>query len=235
MTRSVQLRLSSRHDRNREGWGIDDAPSRLTRLLREVRACARCAVDLPLHPRPVLQVDERARILVAGQAPGRRVHESGIPFDDPSGVRLREWMGIDRAAFYDPARVAILPMGFCYPGSTSSGDRPPRAECAVAWRARILEHLPDLELTLVMGRYAQAWHLGGTTSVTRAVAAWRRYWPAVLPLPHPSPRNRPWLRRNPWFEAEVLPALQARVDELLGRRRWAQAGERAVRGPPNGR
>lgn len=160
---------------------------------------------------------ERARILIAGQAPGRKVHETGIPFDDPSGDRLRAWMGLERARFYDPALVAILPMGFCYPGSGRSGDLPPRAECAPAWRESLLAHLTSVELTLVIGRYAQAWHLNaGKAGVTEVVADWRRSWPRVLPLPHPSPRNRLWLKRNPWFKADVLPALRTRVAQLAG-------------------
>lgn len=197
-------------------------PVRVTALLRDVRACTLCAPHLPLGPRPVLQVGSRARILIAGQAPGRKVHESGVPFDDASGDRLREWMGIDRAVFYDAALIAILPMGFCYPGTGASGDLPPRPECAPQWRQRILSAMPKIELTLVIGQYAQAWHLVrsgtiGATGVTEAVRGWRDHWPAVLPLPHPSPRNNIWLKRHPWFAAEVLPALQARVGSIAGR------------------
>jgi len=189
----------------------------LSTLLREVRACRLCESSLPLGPRPVLQVDGRARILVAGQAPGRQVHESGVPFDDPSGERLREWMGIGREVFYDASAVAILPMGFCYPGGGRSGDLPPRPECAPAWRGSLLAHLPCVELTLVIGRYAQAWHLGAARDgVTETVRGWRRGWPRLLPLPHPSPRNRIWLRKNPWFEREVVPAMRRRVASLLG-------------------
>lgn len=192
-------------------------PSRtLSTLLAEVRACTVCAEHLPLGPRPVLQADPSARILIAGQAPGRKVHETGVPFDDPSGDRLREWMGVARDVFYDPTRVAIVPMGFCYPGTGRSGDLPPRPECAPVWRQAVLERLDSVELTLVLGRYAQAWHLdAGSSGVTELVADWRRHWPHVLPLPHPSPRNNPWLRRNPWFVAEVLPELRTRVGELV--------------------
>lgn len=191
------------------------APRRsLPALLREVRACTLCAAHLPLGPRPVLQVHRAASILIAGQAPGRRVHQTGVPFDDPSGDRLRDWMGIDREVFYDPARVAILPMGFCYPGTGRAGDLPPRPECAAAWRASLLAHLGGVRLTLVIGQYAQAWHLGAG-SVTDLVRDWQAHWPGLLPLPHPSPRNRLWLRRNPWFEREVVPRLRQRVARLL--------------------
>lgn len=188
----------------------------LSRLLQEVRACTICAPHLSVPPRPVLQAAAGARILVAGQAPGRRVAASGVPFDDASGERLREWMGIDRWSFYDPDLVAILPMGFCYPGRGRSGDLPPRPECAATWRARLLEQLPSIRLTLVIGAYAQAWHLkpGTGATLTAAVRAWRGHGAQVLPLPHPSPRNNGWLQRNPWFEAEVLPELKARVSAL---------------------
>lgn len=192
-------------------------PPPLAALLTEVRACRRCADVLPLGPRPVLQLHGDARILIAGQAPGRKVHASGIPFDDASGERLRGWLGLDRAAFYDERRVAILPMGLCYPGRASSGDLPPRPECAPAWRAALLAPLTRLRLTLVIGAYAMAWHLPPPgRSVTDAVAGWRQTWPAVVPLPHPSPRNQGWLRRNPWFEAELLPALRQQVAAVLG-------------------
>lgn len=185
-------------------------------LLPEIRACRICAEHLPLGPRPVLQVHRAAPILIAGQAPGRRVHASGIPFQDPSGVRLREWMGVSEEVFYDPRRIAILPMGFCFPGSGSSGDKPPRRECAPAWREAVLEELPNVRLTLVLGKYAQAYHLGaGVESVTAAVSAWREYWPEKLPLPHPSPRNQGWFKKNAWFETEVLPELKSRIEELL--------------------
>ncbi len=141
---------------------------------------------------------------------------SGVPFQDPSGDRLREWMGVSEDVFYDPRRVAILPMGFCYPGSTSSGDKPPRPECAPAWREQVLAHLSKVRLTLVLGRYAQVYHLGSSRrSVTEAVSAWREYWPDVLPLPHPSPRNQGWFKRNSWFERDVLPELRRRVGELM--------------------
>lgn len=189
----------------------------LDRLLHEVAACTACSPHLPHGPRPVVQIDSAARILIAGQAPGRRVHESGVPFDDPSGDRLRDWMGVDRPTFYDAERVAILPMGFCWPGTGSSGDLPPRPECAPLWRSRLLEHLPTVALTLVIGRHAQEWHLPDSPdTVTATVANWRKGWPEVVPMPHPSPRNNRWLRRNPWFETEVVPRLRTRVAELLG-------------------
>lgn len=188
----------------------------VTALLEEVRACTLCARDLPNAPRPVLRMQKTARILVAGQAPGRRVHDTGIPFNDPSGERLRAWMGMDRDAFYDEARMAIIPMGFCYPGTGKSGDFPPRPECAQQWRVRLLAQLPGLELTLAIGQYAIAYHLKGRAqkNLTETVRHWRDYWPEVLPLPHPSPRNNLWLKKNPWFEEEVIPALRARVAAL---------------------
>ncbi len=172
----------------------------LEQLVAEVRNCQLCEKYLPLGPRPVLQVHSSARILIAGQAPGSKVHQTGIPFDDPSGDRLREWMGIDRSAFYDPTRIAILPMGFCYPGTGKSGDLPPRAECAIAWRTKLLDCMPSIQLTLVIGQYAHAWHLADTAkgSLTETVMAWNDYWPKQIPLPHPSPRNNIWLKRNTW-------------------------------------
>ena len=190
---------------------------RLPLLLQEVRACTLCAAHLPQGPRPVLQANAGARILIAGQAPGSKVHASGVPFDDASGERLRQWMGVGREQFYDPQLVAILPMGFCYPGTGKSGDLPPRRECAPQWRAKLLQALPRIELTLVIGQYAMAWHLPSlaTSGLTDTVRAWREHGPAVMPLPHPSPRNNLWLKANPWFVLEVVPALQARVQTLL--------------------
>ncbi len=192
----------------------------LTALLKDVRSCTLCAkplAQLSLTPRPVLQIGAHARILVVGQAPGRKVHDSGIPFDDASGERLRQWMGVDSATFYNPKLVAILPMGFCYPGTGSSGDLPPRPECVPQWRARLLAAMPRVSLTLVIGQYAMAWHLPGRAlaSVTDTVKAWRSHAPDVIPLPHPSPRNNIWLKANPWFSVELVPVLQARVAQLL--------------------
>ena len=190
----------------------------LRTLLPQVRACRLCEHALPHGPRPVVQISRTATILIAGQAPGRRVHETGIPFNDPSGERLREWMGIDRDTFYDDKKIALLPMGFCYPGTgaNGSGDLPPRAECAPAWREALLANLPKLQLTIVIGQYAQAYHLKtAKQSVTDAVRAWKTYWPQQIPLPHPSPRNQMWVKKNPWFTREVLPALRKRTAELI--------------------
>lgn len=185
-------------------------------LLADIRACELCIASLPHGPRPVVQADPESRILIVGQAPGRKVHESGVPFDDASGDRLRDWLGISREDFYNPKKVAILPMGFCYPGTGKSGDLPPRPECAPAWREPLLSHLKHVELTIVIGQYAQAYHLeGAKRSVTEHVKAWEEHWPMVVPLPHPSPRNNRWLARNPWFEIELLPKLKARVSEVL--------------------
>ncbi len=188
----------------------------LASLLTEVRACTLCAEHLPLGPRPVLQMDASARILIAGQAPGRKVHETGIPFDDASGDRLRSWLGVSREVFYDARQLAILPMGFCFPGTGKSGDLPPRPECAPTWRAPLLSHLKHLKLTLVIGQYAMAYHLPHEVgTLTEVVQAWQKYWPHTVPLPHPSPRNNRWLKRNPWFEKDLVPLLQNRVSGIL--------------------
>ena len=199
------------------------SPQPLGSLLAEVRACTLCAAHLPLGPRPVLQLQPSARILIAGQAPGRKVHESGVPFDDASGDRLRAWLGVSRDTFYDARQIAILPMGFCFPGTGKSGDLPPRPECAPTWRAQLLSHLKHLELTVVIGQYALDHHLPGTGgaaggSVTQTVQGWRNHGPQTMPLPHPSPRNNIWLKRNPWFEVDLLPVLRARVAEVLAHR-----------------
>lgn len=185
-------------------------------LLARVRRCRLCAASLDHEPRPVVQASPEAKILVVGQAPGRKVHETGLPFNDPSGDRLRDWMGITRDTFYDEQQVAILPMGFCYPGTGKSGDLPPRQECAPAWRELMLSRLVNVRFTLAIGQYAQAYHMPGPRrSVTETVSHWREYWPELVPLPHPSPRNLIWLRRNPWFEEEVVPAIRQRVAEVL--------------------
>jgi uracil-DNA glycosylase len=188
----------------------------LKALLSEVARCRICEASLPLGPNPILQCSASAKVLIAGQAPGRKVHASGAPFDDPSGDRLREWMGISRDAFYNADKIAILPMGFCYPGTGKSGDLPPRPECAIQWRASLLGQMKQVELTLVMGQYAQQYHFGsGSSSLTELVKSWQDYWPAMIPLPHPSPRNNRWLKTNPWFENEVLPELKIRIKQVL--------------------
>lgn len=202
----------------------------LEKISTDVRACQICADELPLGPRPVFQVHSSARILIAGQAPGSKVHESGTPFDDASGDRLRAWMGVSREAFYNPELVAILPMGFCYPGRGRSGDLPPRPECAPAWRQRLLELMPNIQLTLVIGAYAKGWHMPAlkgvslTEGVKQLVSLKQAggmkqqagvQVPSVFLLPHPSPRNNIWLKKNAWFEAQVLPILRARVAESL--------------------
>lgn len=181
-------------------------------LLEEIRNCTVCAASLPHGPRPVLSFAPKARVAIIGQAPGSRVHASGVAWDDPSGETLRAWMAIERDAFYDPNLVAIVPMGFCYPGSRKSGDLPPRPECAPLWHERIFEQL-DVQLTLLIGQYAQARYLGDRRqkNLTETVRDWRSYGTSLLPLPHPSPRNRIWLARNGWFEKEVVPVLRRRL------------------------
>ncbi|MGY0557998.1 uracil-DNA glycosylase family protein [Lysobacter sp. A421] len=183
----------------------------------DIRACRICEASLPLGPHPVLAASQSARVMVVGQAPGRKVHLSGVPWDDASGLRLREWLGIDGPTFYDPAQVAIIPMGFCYPGKAGSGDAPPRPECRATWHPRLLPLLPNIELTVLIGQYAQAYFLGGRrgNNLTATMRAWRDYLPTELPLPHPSPRNVAWFKANPWFEGEVLPVLKQRVREAL--------------------
>lgn len=194
-----------------------------TPVAEALRRCTLCserfAATASGHsPRPVLWFQPEARILVAGQAPGMRVHQSGKPFTDPSGDRLRDWMGVTEELFYDQSKLAIVPMAFCFPGyDAKTSDLPPPKICAKTWRARVLESLPEIRLTLLIGGYAQSWHLGAVAKggVTRTVAQWRDFAPEVFPLPHPSWRNTAWLRKNPWFEAEVLPALRARLAEVL--------------------
>lgn len=192
--------------------------NQLASLLAELSDCSICAANLPYPVRPILQLGSEARVLIAAQAPGRKAHESGLPFDDASGDRLREWMGVTREVFYDSQRIAILPMGLCFPGTGKSGDLPPRPECAAAWRERLLEQLRQLEVTLLVGQYAQAYHMiADGLSLTDRVRSWRSYWPHRIPLPHPSPRNNIWLSRNPWFASELLPMLKRRVSEVLER------------------
>jgi uracil-DNA glycosylase len=197
----------------------DKGAAPLARLLAEARACQHCAAVLPDRPRPVLRAHVDARILVVGQAPGTRVHESGVPFDDRSGDRLRAWLGVDRPTFYDEHRIAIVPMGLCFPGLDAKGsDLPPRKECGPIWQPRLKAALPAIGLTLLIGGYAQRYHLGARIqpTLTATVAAFRDYLPAHFVLPHPSWRNTGWLKRNPWFEASLLPELRRRVAELIG-------------------
>ena len=186
-------------------------------LMQEIRHCEICRQHLAAGPRPVVQASPEARLLIIGQAPGRRVHESGIPWDDASGQRLRQWLAIDEKTFYDPRRVALVPMGFCYPGSSKGGDLPPRPECAPQWHGPLLAALPHVELTLLLSQHAQKYYLRPPTrrSLTETVKNWRQWVPERLPMPHPSPRNNIWLRKNPWFEAEVLPYLRQRVASLF--------------------
>ncbi|NRF71301.1 uracil-DNA glycosylase family protein [Aquincola sp. S2] len=190
----------------------------LDRLLEAVRACRACDAHLPHGPRPVLQAGATARILIVGQAPGAKVHASGVPWDDRSGERLRDWMGIGAETFYDSACVAIVPMGYCYPGRGASGDLPPRRECAQLWLDRLLAQMPRIELTLLVGRYAQAHFLRGAgyTSVTATTRGWRDHAPRFIPLPHPSPRNVAWFKANPWFDDDLLPVLRRCVRKLVG-------------------
>ena len=187
---------------------------KLASILPELRACALCD-GLPFGPKPIFQLHEEARILVAGQAPGRITHHKGRPFDDPSGDNLRRWMGIDRDTFYDERKLAMLPMGLCYPGKGKGGDLPPRSLCAATWRARLIELLPSIRLTLVIGQYSHAWHLPELAdfTLTDRVRSWNGG--NVIPLPHPSPRNGGWQKSNPWFAAELLPRLQRKVQEAL--------------------
>jgi uracil-DNA glycosylase len=188
----------------------------LNSLLQEVRACRICENDLPLGPNPVVRANSKARILVIGQAPGTRVHQSGIPWNDPSGDRLRDWMQLDHEQFYDERQLAIIPMGFCYPGKGKSGDLPPRPECAPQWHARLLTELPALKLTVLIGQYAQHYYLGNRRrSLTDTVQDWQACLPNYFPLPHPSPRNIRWFRNNPWFEAEVLPEFRKHIRAAL--------------------
>lgn len=189
----------------------------LDHLLRDIRACRLCEAQLPLGPRPVLQAGSSARLLIVGQAPGTKVHASGVPWSDASGRRLRDWLQLDEATFYDPAQVAIVPMGFCYPGRAGSGDAPPRPECRATWHPRLLPLLPNVRLTLLIGQYAHAYFLQSRRkpSLGDTVRAWRDYLPDTLPLPHPSPRNVAWFKANPWFEGEVLPTLRERVAEVM--------------------
>lgn len=189
----------------------------LAALEKRVLDCRLCEASLPLGPRPVLQIHQSARILIAGQAPGSRVHETGVPFDDPSGDRLRNWMGVNRSVFYDKRTVAILPMGFCYPGRGKNGDLPPLKLCAETWREPLLAALKNIQLSIIIGQYAMQWHLKTKGNLTKTVREWKFDSGNVFPIPHPSPRNNIWLKKNSWFEKEVLPMLKRRVAAALTR------------------
>lgn len=194
--------------------------TRLDTLLAEARACRVCEAHLPLGPRPVLRARETARLLIVGQAPGTKVHETGIPFNDRSGDRLRQWLAFSREQFYDERTIAIIPVGLCYPGrDAAGGDLPPREECAPLWHPKLRAALPNIQLTLLVGSYAQKFYLGARRKKTlgETVRAWRDYLPDFLPLPHPSWRNTAWLARNPWFETDLVPELRRRVKDLCGR------------------
>ena len=189
----------------------------ITTLLKKIRSCCECEKHLPYGPRPIISFSKESRILIVGQAPGRRVHKTGIPWDDPSGNRLREWMGVDRETFYDSKKIALVPMGFCYPGTGKSGDLPPREECAPLWHEKILSELLKIKLTLLVSQYAQKYYLGSRCkfSVTETVRTWKKYGPTYIPLPHPSPRNNIWLKKNPWFEKQLIPDLREQVFRIL--------------------
>ena len=192
--------------------------AQLTDILTEIHACRICEAHLPHGPRPVLHVSATAKLCIVSQAPGLRVHETGLSFNDASGDRLRDWMGIDRQTFYNESRVAVAAMAFCFPGYNEQGhDLPPRKECAATWRERLFAALPQFETTLLVGTYAQSWHLGARakSGMTETVRAWREYAPRYIPLPHPSWRNNGWLKKNPWFAEELLPYLRRRVRRLL--------------------
>jgi uracil-DNA glycosylase len=190
---------------------------KLDELLVQIRDCTVCAGKMPVSPRPIVRAHPHARVLIVGQAPGRKVRESGVPWDDVSGETLRDWLAVSRDAFYDPTLFAIVPMGFCYPGSGRSGDLPPRSECAPLWHEQLLAAMPDIKLTILTGRYAQSRYLADkcSSTLTETVRRFAEFLPAFFPLPHPSPRNRIWMARNPWFEAEVLPHLQATLEAAL--------------------
>ena len=190
---------------------------KLTALVKEIHACQLCAEHLPLGPNPIVQTSTSASILIIGQAPGTKVHNTGIPWNDPSGNRLRDWMQIDKQTFYDHQKIAIMPMGFCYPGKGKSGDLPPRPECAPTWHNNLRALMPNIKLTLLIGLYAQNHYLqkGRKKTLTETVRAWQEYTPHYLPMPHPSPRNQLWLKKNAWFERDVVTELRKRVHKLI--------------------
>ena len=191
--------------------------SRLIKLSKEIRACKECTQHLPLGPNPVVRPSVSAKIIIIGQAPGTKVHESSVPWNDASGEKLREWMGVDCETFYDDNKIAVMPMGFCYPGKGKSGDLPPRPECAPKWHPRLLELMPQIKLILLIGAYAQKYYLSSEKkkNLTETVRAWKCYAPRFLPMPHPSPRNNLWLKKNGWFEVDVVPVLRSRVQRLI--------------------
>ena len=196
------------------------ALTKLDRLLKQVRDCRLCEPELPLGANPVVRAKRSARILIIGQAPGTKVHDSGVPWNDPSGKRLREWMQLDDQVFYDQTKIAIMPMGFCYPGKGHSGDLPPRKECAPLWHKKLLGHMPNIKLTLLIGQYAQKYYLGDSefyngNTVTETVISWKEFAPKYFPLPHPSPRNALWLKKNSWFETKTIPQLRKQVRKAL--------------------
>ncbi|MFC1236820.1 uracil-DNA glycosylase family protein [Vibrio sp. F74] len=190
-------------------------------LLTEIKACKLCESELELGANPVIQADEDAKILIIGQAPGVKVHRTSIPWNDPSGDRLRGWLNIDKNCFYDPKNIAIMPMGFCYPGKGKNGDLPPRKECAPLWHRSVLSLLPKIELTLLIGQYSQHYYLPDKPkTLTETVHQWHRWSPSVMPLPHPSPRNTLWLRKNPWFEEDIVKHLAEKVEKILSRKEY---------------
>ena len=191
--------------------------TKLDVLVKEVRACTICAKHLPFEPNPVVRPSSTAKILLIGQAPGTKVHASGIPWNDPSGDKLREWMGVDKEIFYNNKKIAIMPTGFCYPGKGKSGDLPPRPECAPTWHPRLMRHMRKIELILLIGQYAQKYYLKDSAkkTLTETVHAWKQYAPLYLPMPHPSPRNKLWLKKNAWFENDVVPMLRRKVKKFI--------------------
>ena len=184
-------------------------------LIAQVRNCRLCESHLPYYPKPIIQAHPTARLLIIGQAPGQKAHASGIPWNDASGNRLRNWLGLDTATFYDSFQVAIMPMGFCYPGKGTSGDLPPRPECAPQWHAKLLQQLPQLQLTLLIGQYAQHYYLPEAKSLTENIRMTDLFLPNFWPLPHPSPRNQFWLRKNEWFEQDIIPSLKATIHRMI--------------------
>ena len=212
-TKTIHKKMDLAYCRTANSLNMTEQPA----LIDRIRDCRLCAQQLPLPPRPVLQFATSARLLIVGQAPGLAAHNRGLAFADPSGDRLRDWLGIDTATFYNEHLIALVPMGFCYPDTGRSGDLAPLRQCATHWRHEVLQALPNIELTLLLGQYAQRWHLPGSGAggVTATVRRWRDWLPAVIPLPHPSPRNNPWLKHNPWFASELLPVLRQRVGAIM--------------------